>query len=224
MQTKIFHKFDFVAFIANILAVILGIVITFSIQGVIDKRNEKENVRSALQLVENELKDCRDVLQYHIEKIGLESKAAGYILSHSDNLFDCPEDSLLYCYNEMVSLCYDTTTSDALDLLKTSSLFQAIGNNDLSVKILRAYNYCQSLRPILSEYLSIKIDIFNILIKNWVMEGGKDNKCYYLDKLCGDTVGLTFLARLRSHNLRIYTKGISVLDRTIDAIEEYLAD
>lgn len=202
MQTKFFQKFDFVAFIANILAVILGIVITFSIQGFIDKRNEKENVRSALQLVENELKDCRDELQHHVEKMELESKASEYILEHSDDLFGCPKDSLSYYYHEIVTINYVTMPSDALELLKTSSLFQAIGNNDLSVKILRAYGKCQNLLPTIADYESMKIDIGNIVVKNWMMADQKYDECFLLDKLCKDTVGMTFLARLSQNCFR----------------------
>jgi hypothetical protein len=42
-------------FFLNVLSVILGIVITFSIQGIINRAQDKKNVRSALELIRSEL-------------------------------------------------------------------------------------------------------------------------------------------------------------------------
>ena len=43
------------SFLSNVLSVILGIVITFTVQGIINRTNEKREVRSALDLVRSEL-------------------------------------------------------------------------------------------------------------------------------------------------------------------------
>jgi len=225
MQTKFFQKFDFVAFIANILAVILGIVITFSIQGVIDKRNEKENVRSALQLVENELKDCRGNFQTFMEYVELNSKAAGYILDHSDDLFSCPKDSLLSCNKILRSTQIITMPSDALELLKTSSLFHAIGNNDLSVTILRTYNMCQAMLQVFSYYENMKSDLDKMIKMNHPSIEDKESDMYInLNKLCKDSEVMSALVSLKVFKLPFSTVTLSEIDQTIDAIEEYLAD
>jgi len=224
MHTKFLQKFDLVAFIANILAVIFGIVITFSIQGIIDGRNEKKNVRSALQLVEDELKGCRNDLQTCMEMIKLESKAAGYILDYSEDLFSCPEDSLSYYGAIVISEMVLTMPSDALELLKTSSLFQAIGDNVLSMKILRAYDQCQALQQIFSHHESTKNEILN-KTNTSSLTGGKNGASYIsLDKMCKDPKGVTLLVRLKMGDETPITTGLPDLDKAIDAIEEYLAE
>jgi len=53
--SQIKSEIDTVGFFSNMLAVILGIVITFSIQGIINRHSQRENIRSALRLVEEEL-------------------------------------------------------------------------------------------------------------------------------------------------------------------------
>jgi len=224
MSTKFFQKFDLVAFVANVLAVILGIIITFSLQGITDKHSQKKNVRSALQLVEDELKGCRNDLQTCVEMMELESKAAGYILEHSDDLFSCPKDSLSYYGTIVISEMILTVPSDALELLKSSSLFPAIGDNVLSMKILRAYDQCKAQQQIFSHHESTKNDIFYKASNNNLTGGKKGDSYISLDKLCRDPQGKTLLVRLKMGDTNSIITGLSDLENAIDAIEEYLDD
>ena len=45
---------------------------------------------------------------------------------------------------------------DALELLKMSSVFQKLGNNDLSMKIIRAYDCCGSIVSNVKRHISIR--------------------------------------------------------------------
>ena len=49
MKESAFH------FFLDVLSVILGIVITFAIQGLIDRSRDRKNVRSAMELFRTEL-------------------------------------------------------------------------------------------------------------------------------------------------------------------------
>ena len=49
-----------ITFISDLLSVILGIIITFTIQGRVDHSSDKKEVRSALELVRTELQTNMD--------------------------------------------------------------------------------------------------------------------------------------------------------------------
>ena len=137
MKESAFH------FFLDVLSVILGIVITFAIQGLIDRSRDRKNVRSAMELVRTELatniEDINVMHDYLLEA----NRSALYFLQHSEELDACPEDSIEYHGSVLLAEVSLTTSSDALELLKSSSLFQKIGDNALSMKIIRAYDCCQ---------------------------------------------------------------------------------
>ena len=142
-----------VNFFLNVLSVILGIAITFSIQGLIDRSKDKEDTRSALELVRSELsnniKDIGIMSDYLVQ----ERKSARYFLKNIDRIDKCPMDSINYHGGIIFADASITLSHDALELLKMSSMFQKIGNNDLSMKIIRAYDTCSSIISYLNRHL-----------------------------------------------------------------------
>lgn len=147
-------------FLLDVSSVILGIAITFSVQGIIDRTQEKQDIRAALDLVRSELKtniaDVSDMADY----LYSERTAAQYLLEHRKNLKACP-DSLVKEYsgiifaNASITLC-----DDALELLKMSSLFQKIGDNDLSLKIVRAYDTSSIIASSINHHIQERNDLF----------------------------------------------------------------
>ena len=132
-------------FLGRMLSVVLGIVITFTVQGILDRKRDKLSVRSALELVRTELNS-------NLEDIGLlsdyfrqEKASAHYLAVPKRQLAKLPADSVNYhlgIINADVSVAF---SHDALELLKMSSLFPKIQDNDLSMKIIRAYDSCDLL-------------------------------------------------------------------------------
>ena len=139
MKESAFH------FFLDVLSVVLGIVITFSIQGLIDRSQDRKNVRSALELVRTELATNVEDIAVMSDYLSEAQRSAQYFLSHSDDLDACPEDSVRYHSSIIFADALLTMSSDALELLKSSSLFQKIGDNALSMKIIRAYDSCASI-------------------------------------------------------------------------------
>ena len=143
-------------FFSNMISVILGIVITFSVQGMIDRAADRREVRSALELVRTELvtnvNDISLVENYLYE----ERKSAQFFLNHRQDLSSCPEDSVSYCSGVLFADVSITLCQDALQLLKMSSLFQKIEDNPLSMKIIRAYDCCESIASTLNHYFQTR--------------------------------------------------------------------
>lgn len=133
------------SFLRDLLAVILGIFITFTIQGIIDRSHDRKNARSSLELVKAELAKNIEDVSIMKDYLYQEKRSAQYIIDHKDSLRDCPSDSLDYHTGIIFADVTMSLSHDALELLKMSSVFQKIGDNDLSMKIIRAYDSCGAI-------------------------------------------------------------------------------
>lgn len=146
-------------FFSELTAVILGIVVTFAGQGVIDRAHDRKEVRSALQLVRTELISNRQDIAELREVLGRVQKSAQYLVDHPELLkhvdrLDSATLNTLTKHQGMVRAEVSVTLPhDALELLKTSSIFQKIGDNSLSMKIIRAYDCCQVMVESIDRHL-----------------------------------------------------------------------
>ena len=154
-------KDTIIDFFSNMVSVILGIVITFAVQGKIDRLHDRKEVASALDLVRTELSANIQDIQVMSGYLHQEKKAADYFLEHRDMRKDCPEDSILYHSGLLFADASITVSHDALELLKNSSLFQKIGNNDLSMRIIRAYDTSASIVANMNRHLSERNERFD---------------------------------------------------------------
>lgn len=136
-------KERFLAFLGRMLSVTLGIVITFTVQGILDRKRDERAVHSALELVRTELAANLDDIEILTDYFRQEQASAQYLSKHKKDLKKCPVDSVNYhvgIVNADVSVAF---SHDALELLKMSSLFPKIKDNDLSMKVIRAYDACE---------------------------------------------------------------------------------
>ncbi len=145
-----------VNFFLNVLSVILGIVITFTIQGMIDRAGDKKEVRSALELVRSELSTNLGDISIMTDYLAQERQSADYFRLHEKDLSRCPADSVQYHSGILFAEASITASNDALELLKMSSLFQKVGNNALSMRIIRAYDCCASIVTNLNRHISTR--------------------------------------------------------------------
>lgn len=137
-------KIDWSSFATDILSVVLGIFITFGIQGLIDRRHEKKDVMAALELVKEELINNNDNLKEVIGIIESEQSAAQSIMANARNLHKCDADSVAVWSGVLGTEYFFTVTDDALELLKSSSLFQKINDKNLALGIIKAYDFLES--------------------------------------------------------------------------------
>ena len=143
-----------ITFFSELLSVILGIVITFAIQGKVDRATARSDVRAALELVRTELQANLDDIGLVVDYLSQEEQSAQYFLDHRKDIDRCPGDSVDYHSGVIFASVSITTCQDALELLKMSSLFQKIENNPLSMKIIRAYDSCELIKDNLNRHIA----------------------------------------------------------------------
>ena len=105
----------------------------------IQEHNKKKEVAQALQLVKSELLINRETIEemMKIEKINKEG--ACYLLQYKDKMNEASSDSLnYYGYFPFQSQDFLPVT-DAMEMLRASSVMQNIKNKELAVEIIQAY-------------------------------------------------------------------------------------
>lgn len=163
------------SFFAELVAVVLGIVITFAGQGMIDRAHDRKEVRSALQLVRTELISNRDDISELRTVLEQVQQSARYLADNSALLqnvhaLDSADLSTLTYHQSMVFADISLSLPhDVLELLKTSSIFQKIGDNALSMKIIRAYDCCQVMVESIDRHFVAKSSQTDEDLPKWLL-------------------------------------------------------
>ena len=145
------------SFLSNVLSVILGIAITFAVQGMIDRSRVRKDVRSALTLIRTELQSNQADIAMMADYLEEERDAAKYFLSLDDGWAGASPDSVNRYGGILLAEVSIALSDDALQLLKMSSLFQSIGNDALSMKIIHAYDTCELVAAALNRHIEARI-------------------------------------------------------------------
>lgn len=154
------QKFEWGSFSTDILSVVLGIFITFGIQGLIDRRHDKKEVLAALELVKEELINNNNNLHEVMDIISSEKSAALSMSKNVGNLQKCDADSVIAWNTVLSSEYFITITDDALELLKSSSLFQKINDKSLALGIIKSYDYLESDSKAFNTHEQYKISLY----------------------------------------------------------------
>ena len=162
-------KERFLAFLGRMLSVTLGIVITFTVQGILDRQRDKKSVRTALELVRKELTTNLEDIAVLGEYLQQEQKSAQYLSDNKKVLKKCPADSVNFHTGIVRADVSVALSHDALELLKMSSLFPKIGDNNLSMKIIRAYDACDLTVSNVARYLTRR-DNHRAEVARWLID------------------------------------------------------
>ena len=168
-------KESFQRFFSELLAVVLGIVITFAVQGRIDKAHDRREVRKALELVRTELVSNREDINDLKEYLNQEMESALYLdenaalLKDLDRLDSLTAATVKYHLGYIGADVYIVFPHDALELLKMSSLFQKIGDNALSMKIIRAYDCCSAMSTSIESHVKARDAQPSDKVAEWIL-------------------------------------------------------
>lgn len=210
----------------NFMAVCLGIAITFGAQGLIDARNDRREVAGSLQLVRKELEDNITYIQFADSIFAELSDAALFLLRYEDDYDSAPADSMaMYC-NIPLAEFEVTYSGEALELLKTSSLFTKIKDMELSFEIIRTYGNISDQMKVIrfifdrkSKYFddALNSDVRNVLAGDDVTAAGLWNA------ITGSPEGKQFLREL--YRLQVgydSAPAIENIQATINHIDSYV--
>lgn len=209
-------------FFFHLLSVVMGIIITFTIQGRVNRLADRKNVRSALELVRSELVTNREDIGTMSDYLQQERYAAQYFLDHRYSIRKCPVDSINLHSGILFADVSITMCQDALELLKRSSIFQKIDDNLLSMKIIRAYDACLSIATNVNRHIAVRDERFEKSVNDNTVRRlarkGNIDICEFIQTDYG-VYCVTCLSPQGAPSL--YT-DVSDLDEAILAIDKYL--
>jgi hypothetical protein len=211
------------AFFRHLLSVVLGIIITFSVQGIIDRAHVRREVRSALELVRAELVANIDDINTMSDYLRQQRKSAEYFLANRTTLAKCPTDSIYFHSGFVFADASITISQDALELLKMSSLFQKIGDNDTSMKIIRAYDTCSSAVTVLNHHIEERDELFKNSINETNVRRVAGNGSIDIKEYMKTGYGLYVIRWLSDQISPDHYADVSDLEDAIKAIDSYLA-
>lgn len=156
-------------FLTRLIPVVTGIAITFTVQGMINRAHSRREVRSALSLVRTELMSNRDDIVYLNQFLDEEQEAARSLVRNAEGLDTLDAEMVRHNLGLIMADVSITLPHDALELLKMSSLFQKIGDNMLSMKVIRAYDTCQILVESINAHTSAR-DAQTDNLPRWILD------------------------------------------------------
>lgn len=210
------------SFLSNVLSVILGIVITFTVQGMIDRARERHEVRAALNLVRTELATNATDVAEMTDYLRQERVSANYFLKNLKTLEQCPNDSVRFHSGIIFADATITLSDDALELLKMSSLFQKIGDNDLAMKIIRAYDTCDNIAANLNRHVSQRNERFEESVNEKTAGQFATSGSIDLERYLKTPYGQYAIRWLTTQGDLDIMTDVSDLGAAIDAIDGYL--
>ena len=211
-------------FLSNLLSVVLGIAITFAVQAIIDRSQTKKDIRAALELVRTELGTNIDDIGVMTDYLNQERAAARYFIDHRQTLDSCPAASVSHHSGILFADASISISSDALELLKNSSLFPKIGDQSLSMKIIRAYDTSQSIAAVLNQHVIDRNNHFEATINEKTAALYASDGFISIRDYIKTDYGYYALSRITSlADIEAYA-DITDIEDAIAAISTYLKD
>lgn len=163
MKIKLSDKLKYIAkeyklgdFVRNLIAVVLGIIITFVGSDWISERNTQKEVEKSIQLVKSELILNRETLKEMGSRVVFEQNAARYLFEYKNKKDEISQDSVKQYLPVIFQWSKYTFINDAMEMLKTSSLIQKIKNKELSLQIIKAYGTIKTAESSFEMYKEYK--------------------------------------------------------------------
>lgn len=178
-KKKLLKKSDWVSFGVNFSAVVLGIVITFMVDGFISHHGETKRAKEILTLVRDELESNVEGMNTFKVNCRQSSHAMDYFLAHKDDINSIPVDSL----NTYGALILDQPIiimdNISKGLMQSSDFQNGIKDNKLKLDITEAYLNLDSA-----------VESYNLRVKA-ILEGIKEaqNDEYKRLTVEKDTIG-----------------------------------
>lgn len=160
-------------YILQLSVVVLGIIITFAGSSAISGYVESKQIANTMQLIKSELELNRERVEYIHKHLDFERRACNYILRYQNNFENASEDSLLMYANVPFEVDIFIYVTDALEMLKMSSLSQRIQDKELIFQIVKAYNELKRTQEVVNWFYGLKSKYAEFIYTDVEFQKGK---------------------------------------------------
>lgn len=209
-----------IPFTTNFIAVVLGIVISFAVQGIIDKKDENDSILSELKLVKKELVSNIADLQYAQSDMEAVSYSAEYLYNHPEN--SCNADSVKIHLETLQAESYLTLPNDALQMLKSTYLYSSLLDRELSLSIVRAYDICDALVRSVNKTSEHRINTIEKIDDFFMLQSSGGKKPVGIQTWISSPQGQKLLLETAKQNGAWINYAIKDIEETLSLIDNYI--
>lgn len=182
MKIKRFSEWRLGDYFRQLSIVILGIVVTFMASDAISEYSKSRELKKAMQLVREELRLNRENVHKIADWVKMNQYVGTMMLQARKNLEGIPDDTLRKYVNIPFQSEDFLYTNHALELLKTSSLFQQMRDKEHALQLIKAYAELELVARTMDFFMTEKIkrmDEYEEAVKkrtgNGFSTAGKEN-------------------------------------------------
>lgn len=140
-------------FFPNLLGVILGIVLTFGVNSLWQRLDEKKKTKEMLILVRNELETNREWFKYQEENMKRDHYVFKKILEAKGNWSTIPADTLKRYRQIVAGWSFTQLSSSSWQIFQGSEMIQKMPNKELVIRLTSCYYWIEKIEGlIVKEY------------------------------------------------------------------------
>jgi len=165
-------------FLTNLLGVILGIVLTFGVNFLWRRREEKRRTKDMLILVRNELITNKEIFKIQEEFLKKDGAVYQKILDAKNDLTSIPADTLKEYHTQIQGLHVVPLNISAWQIFQNSEIIQKMTNKEMVIRLTDCYalmvkwhefiskDYWDIKKKLLTLELYDPIRFFDAVLKN----------------------------------------------------------
>lgn len=157
--SRIITKWRLGDYFRQLSIVVVGIVVTFLGSDLISNHSRQKEVRTTMQMVIEELKYNKLQLKDFGKAYEMDRQMAIKLVENDFNTENIPMDTLQKYERFFAGIYTFNYTTDALEVLKSSSLMQQVSDKRLLLDILRTYDKLKSTSVEINSYCDLKKEV-----------------------------------------------------------------
>ena len=204
-----------IGFLVNLLGVILGIMLTFGVSSLYQKRDEKNRMKEMLILVRNELETDKMWFENQEKIMRQDIYVYKKILEAKSDWTSIPKDTLRAYYLRTMSLEFNQLTTSAWQIFQNAEIVQKMRDKELIIRLTDCYFWIEKIQEIIvTEYWNEKrlriapeVDMYK-----------------YFDALMSDKNTVFFYTNMTSETFdawNLFPMIEAIIDYTINLLDDH---
>ena len=204
-----------IGFLVNLLGVILGIMLTFGVSSLYQRRDEKNRTKEMLILVRNELETDKMWFENQEKIMRQDIYVYKKILEAKNDWTSIPKDTLRAYYLRTMSLEFNQLTTSAWQIFQNAEIVQKMRDKELIIRLTDCYFWIEKIQEIIvTEYWNEKrlriapeVDMYK-----------------YFDALMSDKNTVFFYTNMTSETFdawNLFPMIEAIIDYTINLLDDH---
>lgn len=222
---RLFKNANFMSFLMNLLAVIIGIVLTFGITYLVEHIQERRKNEDVMLLVKQDLESSLESIQPFIDQFQVDSAIFTCVYNYRNHYDEMPVDTMILFVATWLADLPVMSENTISEVIKSSQIFEKMDDKQLVVQILTGQLYSTMAISTAEDVYRERDDIMESLYKNekfpWkdalTPQTARIYFDYFLDQppIYNNVMGPTIRFKLN-----IIRQCIASIQESVDKLEE----